>query len=871
MKVLFWRSFVTVVFVLNFLAIPQMASAGGDDVDVLIGYHKPYNEIVAQIEAVGGTVRHQYKHIDAIAATIPRDKLSDIQGLPDINAFVRDITFSLVDPPQVPRQGFGEVSSIHEISSTQLSGDIIEFTSTAPEGYFPTEVNLTRASDFWSATGHFGEGVIVGIMDTGTADVAAISGRVLGGESFLSVNPTLDDGLGANSPLNNPHGTWVATTLGANVIFGFSSKSTFARSLKTHLPDAILPRFFRGNIDGVPMVGQAPFAQFFALKVFNVAGFTSNSIILAAFDQTIELKLSGDVNIQVLNGSFGGPTLFAGDDPFFAGMVQELQDVGIMTCFSAGNEGPSSMTGGDPGLAHNNLTVGATDVAAYEKILRDLQFGLGIGSLWRANDTHQTVFFSSRGPTADGRFDPDITAPGRAIFAQSASGGLAIVSGTSFSSPMVAGAAALLLSANPDATPDQIRAALLNGANPNVLEDNSGPNDQGFGFLDVLNGHTALNNGAANPADEGIGKKKVTQNIQEGTGINVITENNFSANTGALRPGERAEYFYDIKKTVKRVTVTISNVSPELPPAEQNQLFGDDLLVGIHSAKTSGVDDYRAGTLAFVGVGGATFVLEGSDLDVGIARITISGDWTNAGNISADVNIVQEHFGEEQGFHANGLVAEGGFKGFQINVPSGANELRFRLVWDDDWGMYPTDDLDMFVFPPGSIFPLLLDNDGDFDIDGLSLDSPERLNISNPLSGTWSVFVNGFTVWEGEERFDLFADVVNALPKLASEDGSLEVVKLPTEFQLAHNFPNPFNPTTNINYDLPRESHVSLKIFNVQGQLVRTLVNEITSAGFHSVLWDGRDDSGRTLPSGAYIYQIKAGDFEQTRKMVLLK
>ena len=129
---------------------------------------------------------------------------------------------------------------------------------------------------------------------------------------------------------------------------------------------------FGPGIDGVPMLGPAPFAEFYALKIFNRGGQTANSVILAAFDRAIELKQlhdAGDpdgVNIRVLNGSFSGGSLNAGDDPFFAAMVAGLNGAGIVTCFAAANDGPGSMTIGDPGSARNTLTVGATSIAAIE-------------------------------------------------------------------------------------------------------------------------------------------------------------------------------------------------------------------------------------------------------------------------------------------------------------------------------------------------------------------------------------------------------------------------------------------------------------------------------------------------------------------------
>jgi len=90
--------------------------------------------------------------------------------------------------------------------------------------------------------------------------------------------------------------------------------------------------------------------------------------------------------------------------------------------------------------------------------------------------------------------------------------------------------------------------------------------------------------------------------------------------------------------------------------------------------------------------------------------------------------------------------------------------------------------------------------------------------------------------------------------------------QLPTEFALAQNYPNPFNPTTTIKYDLPADTRVSLKIFNIIGQEVATLVNEDQRAGYKSVQWNPG-----TLASGVYFYRLSAGHFVQTRKLLLLR
>jgi parallel beta-helix repeat protein len=94
---------------------------------------------------------------------------------------------------------------------------------------------------------------------------------------------------------------------------------------------------------------------------------------------------------------------------------------------------------------------------------------------------------------------------------------------------------------------------------------------------------------------------------------------------------------------------------------------------------------------------------------------------------------------------------------------------------------------------------------------------------------------------------------------------------LPAEFVLYQNYPNPFNPVTTIKFDLPGTAFVSLKVFNIAGQKIRTLINRKIQAGHQSVVWDGKNESGNQMPSGMYIYIIRAGEFRQSRKMILMK
>ena len=189
------------------------------------------------------------------------------------------------------------------------------------------------------------------------------------------------------------------------------------------------------------MVGTAPAAKIYALKVFpSQGGGAPESRIIAAMDRAITLRRNfnngvpsvpvagsgtedspfrfDSLNIKVVNMSLGGPTLFAGGD-IEDQLTLAMLEVGITLVTSAGNDGFAAMTGGSPGTGIGSLTTGASSTPVHERILRDIQFAtlpVGIGQLYRPSNEVQTAYFSSRGPTADGRLDPDLSANGFASY-----------------------------------------------------------------------------------------------------------------------------------------------------------------------------------------------------------------------------------------------------------------------------------------------------------------------------------------------------------------------------------------------------------------------------------------------------------------------
>ncbi len=157
-----------------------------------------------------------------------------------------------------------------------------------------------------------------------------------------------------------------------------------------------------------------------------------------------------------------------------------------------------------------------------------------------------------------------------------------------------------------------------------------------------------------------------------------------------------------------------------------------------------------------------------------------------------------------------------------------------------------------------------------------------------PLEITW----NGSPV-EGEAYINIVTDThesrriklngqgsvtvnMNGFQSISLELQAATVDELPTSFALAQNYPNPFNPTTIIKYDLPVDSRVTLKIFNILGQVVRTLSDEVQLAGYKSVQWDSRNNFGNNVSTGVYFYRVDAvgtngRSFNEVKKMLLLK
>ena len=135
-----------------------------------------------------------------------------------------------------------------------------------------------------------------------------------------------------------------------------------------------------------------------------------------------------------------------------------------------------------------------------------------------------------------------------------------------------------------------------------------------------------------------------------------------------------------------------------------------------------------------------------------------------------------------------------------------------------------------------------------------TLDGTTRIIIADPLSNILFESDNEFMI-ENISAIDINGNVVK-----------VNMLNLPSEFRLSSAYPNPFNPSTTLDFELPIATDVSIVIYNLQGQVVSTLIEGTMELGYHSIVWDATQ-----YASGVYLIQFIAGEFSNTQKLMLIK
>jgi hypothetical protein len=746
-------------------AMVTTAPVGGQGArqNVLIRTSQP-DAVEAAVTGAGGRVTHRFRKIAAVAAEIPASGLAQVRTAVPAGAISKDET---VDAPAAvgDRLGRGSASADDDLGlqtegAEALAGQqIVELAQAGPAAYTINN-GITRVNALHGAN-LLGQGMVVGVIDSGIRP--GFPHLEIGGNSVVGCEDFVLDALGCSNIGNNGHGTFVSGMISANVIFTFGETSALLAGVRAHAPGALLP----GTTNRIPMIGSAPSAGIYALRVFGATGGAPTSRILQAMERAIDLREqfeagTGGADIQVVNMSLGGSTIYAGRD-LFDTMLNRLLEADIVPVIAASNNGPARLTTGSPGSAFSALTVGASNMSHNERVLRTLQLAVNpaiglanapaFAALYRATTHHQTADFSSRGPNADGRADPDILATGYANYGQGTggtTGTITLGSGTSYASPSVAGIATLLRQAVPSATATQVRNAIIATGNPNVLGDGSTEFDQGRGMVDAAAALALLQSGTVSNSLEKPHnpKKKVEKNLEKFGGLTVHS-GNVALNSGLLRPGQQNAVLYNVAPGTAQVVINIANF---LQTGPGNALFGDDIILAVHSAKTSAIGasgDYPIFTFTT----GGTFTI--NNPEPGIMRVTLFGDWTNTDTVAVDATITSI-VNPLPPNSASGNLREGQSDTFVTNVPAGTARLEFNLRWQEDWSRYPGADLDLVLVNPS----------GTAIFTAATLNSPERVVITNPPAGNWTVIVDGFEVHLNKANYKLSLIRDGALVKL---------------------------------------------------------------------------------------------------------
>ena len=739
-----------------------------------------YSSIIAEIEAFGGKVTHQYKYVKALAASVPADKVLQLARNKDVLRIYYDVERTLFSslgaslgtsrfdsefdpvagvPIPLKDRGYEVIS----ISSEQLE-------SLEPCTYWnPTAMNATPVWD----EGYWGRGSLVVIIDTGiwTGHFMFAGTNITGG-----IDLSFDVGTeyeGWDKETNHYHGSHVAGILASTGGIILPEDDPLVIAIEEYTGET-LPEFEPGY-KLLWVLGMAPEAALYIIKVFDhTGGGVPESKILESLEYVIDLTNQG-IDVDVVSMSLGGPTLYDGRD-IEDQLIEEITSLGITIVAAAGNDGPAPMTIGSPGTANTAITVAAAAHPVNTRVFWDVYYEWpGIGYYLYTSESPQIYAFSSRGPTSDGRVKPTVAATG--IFVLSAyppagAGGLAWVSGTSMATPAVSGAVALLNSYAENkslgASPQDYKEALVGGS---VWLDGYTEYDQGAGYLDAYNALEALK---ADPEYGTLPPELPPEGeLEDIANVPIVGSGSYTFSIVGLEPGHKIDFVFRATEATDSIMLNVSVTDLGVDPLLMNSFE-----VYIQSAKRTFYDYYVDTVNVY---GNAWFLITdeetswGGDtyggfslshiIEPGYVKIVIENDWTSfdaiSGNITITVTEGLPPFAPDDVF--SGTVTQGDELTHEVSVPEWAGKTIIELWWTHNWSSYPTSDLDLIiVWDEGENF------------DGATFNSPERTVIYNPT--TLTVVVVGYTIYTGTESFE--ARVYFYIIGDVDQNGKVDIIDL---------------------------------------------------------------------------------------------
>ena len=528
--------------------------------------------------------------------------------------------------------------------------EVVSLPPTQPvKPALSTSTQTIGANYVWETLGYTGTGIKVAVIDTGInyshPDLGGGFGsgkKVASGYDFANNDPDPMDDHG--------HGTHVAGTVAAN-----------------------------GSIKGV-----APNATLFAVKVLNSAGSGSLSSIIAGIDWSVAN------GADIISMSLGGTTQPTDEFESVLNMVSDAAvDKGVVVVVAAGNSGPGTGTIAYPGSSRKVITVGASDDKDTSSI---------------GDDT--IAPFSSRGPSAFGRLDPEVVAPGVNINSTSYTGNYTIMSGTSMATPHVSGAAALLLQKNHSLTPAEVRRILMHTAS-NLTALNIHVFEKGAGIINLTNTFTYNISATIN------GDDRWEESIIPGSSTfgNLVLSNNNS---------------YPVNFSFSLEAITDLERDNSIPAS--SFALPDHEIVNAGSSKVININ-FTPPSDAKPAIYGTTIIVSNSTAGTIRIPMTITIPLMGSGSIQGTVN------------DDVGVGEYGDWIFYKIKSYNGTS-LKVYLNWTDS-----NDDLDLILFAPNGV-PVNYSTGGpgviseNLSLNNMVYDEYWAAVWAFSLSGTGSYFLN---------------------------------------------------------------------------------------------------------------------------------
>jgi subtilisin family serine protease len=850
---------------------------------------------INQIKSNVIKIIHPSRWFNSVSAIVYPDQINELVNFP----FIKEIELverfrKSPDPQTVENESYETQNEVENLTGFNYGSSLTQ----------NQQINVVAVHN----TGNYGQGVRICLMDAGfnrLSHEAFQNMNIIATWDFVNHRPYVGDGQGGMG--EGSHGTQTLSTIGGfkeGQLIGPAFGATYILA-KTENTDSETP------IEMDNWIAALEWADSIGVDV------TSTSLGYLTFDPPYPSYSWTDMDGNTV------PITIAAD---------LAVKRGIVVVNSAGNDGYNA--------TRNTLNAPA-----------DGDSVIAVGAV---TSSGTRSYFSSVGNTVDGRIKPDVMAMGSGVRVASpySDNGYTSSSGTSFSCPLAAGVAALILSENPSLTPMQVRDAMRNTAN-----NASSPNrEYGWGILNALNAvnYYNINFSHTPPTDTTNlnGPYRIAVKITSRLGVDpasvklywgrgIITDSLMMMEAPgdtfyAFIPGNGQSAIYRYYIQAKTADGQILKRYPKRAPQEFLEfrvgnfsnvsvssgwnllsipVLNQGLLVGsVFTNATSSAYFYDGRYIPkdtlIPGFGfwlkfnsSSNYTISGTPL-TGIS-IPVRAGWNLIGALNSNIpvyavssdpsgNILTPFYGYNGGYFNSPTIEKG--KGYWVKVAqngylilnssakNGSSETTYlsdvsdKLIFADNLGNQTELFLKRLNFdgelpplPPSDIFDVrFIDSKvySDKEEDVIRLQGvkfPLKISLSPKSVLTIKFFdpVTDHTIGNLIPGGSLFIN------ELKSDFLKIKVEKEDLTYKLFQNYPNPFNPVTNIQFQIPKRSKVTLKLYNLIGQEIETLVDEFKEAGTYNVRIDLSKISG--ISSGVIFYQLRTSEFVSTKKMIYLK